>query len=282
MTILKEITIGESTIETIDRAIYEHLTNLALQTNSNEGFEPVEVIWVSAERSFLSKKSKDAQDHNGALAFPLITIERTSIAKDLTKKGTIWANIPPAADEKGGSITIARRINQDKTSNFANRDSMRKEGQLNSRRANKKVVYETVSVPIPVYLTVMYKISIRTNYQQQMNELLAPFLAKTGGVNYFLVTHGEHRYECFTQQDFAQNNNLKELASEERMFETSFDIRCLGYLIGLDKNQEQPKIVVRENAVEITFPREHVIFGDKPENTDKFDHYLGTEPLDKK
>ena len=36
-------------------------------------------------------------------------------------------------------------------------------------------------------------------------------------------------------------------------------------VFGEDKNQETPKIVKRQNAVEVRFPREHVIFGDIPE-----------------
>jgi hypothetical protein len=36
----------------------------------------------------------------------------------------------------------------------------------------------------------------------------------------------------------------------------------LGYIIGDDKNQDQPKIIRRQNAVEVKIPREHVIVGD--------------------
>ena len=37
----------------------------------------------------------------------------------------------------------------------------------------------------------------------------------------------------------------------------------LGYLVGADKNNEQPNIVIRENAVDVKIPRERTIFGDK-------------------
>ena len=47
------------------------------------------------------------------------------------------------------------------------------------------------------------------------------------------------------------------------------------YTIGGDKNEAQPKIVRRENAVEIKLPREHVIFGDIPENL----HVSGNVPF---
>ena len=36
----------------------------------------------------------------------------------------------------------------------------------------------------------------------------------------------------------------------------------LGYILGADKNQETPHIVIRENPVEIRFQRERVMMGD--------------------
>lgn len=279
MTITKEIPFGRSTIETVDTAVFDYLKNLNLHVTTNKGFAPVEVIWVSAERAFLAKKSKDTHGAGGILNLPLITVERLSIVKDPARKGTAWAHVPPTGDEKGGSITIARRINQDKTSNFANKDAFKRKRQYNFPRENKKVVYETVTIPMPVYITVMYKINLRTPFQQQMNEMTAPFLTKTGAISYFLAKHEKHRYECFIEQEFTQANNLDNLATDERKFETTFNIRCLGYLIGAGKNEEQPKTVVRENAVEITFPREFVMVGDEPDYTDKLNTYLGSEPL---
>ena len=45
--------------------------------------------------------------------------------------------------------------------------------------------------------------------------------------------------------------------------------------MGADKNEERPKVVRRENAVEIKLPREHVIFGDIPEHL----HISGNVPF---
>ena len=46
---------------------------------------------------------------------------------------------------------------------------------------------------------------------------------------------------------------------------TSIDLKVLGYLMGSDKNDEQPKMTIRESAAEIRIVRERVIFGDKKE-----------------
>ena len=63
------------------------------------------------------------------------------------------------------------------------------------------------------------------------------------------------------------------MEADEKMYQTSIDIKVLGYLIGEDKNQERPKIVVRENAVTYKIPRERVITGDIPEHIDKRGFY---------
>ena len=57
--------------------------------------------------------------------------------------------------------------------------------------------------------------------------------------------------------------------ADRRKYETSIGIRVLGYIVGQDKNQEQPKIVIRENAVEYKFSRERTIFGEIPEDIDR-------------
>ena len=193
-------------------------------------------------------------------------MERTNIVKDLSKKGAVWGNVVPHDDEKGGSIKIARRIKQDKSSNFANADAQRKRGQVNfPGMRNNKIVYETISIPMPVYVEMSYKITLRTEYQQQMNQLITPFLTKPGGVNYILISRHGHRYEGFIQQDFSQNNNFASFTSKERQLETTIEIKVLAYLIGEGKNQSQPIYSIRENAVDIKIPRERIVFGDSPE-----------------
>lgn len=273
--IVQEIPFQESTIETIDFAMYEWLKSLKLHCNTRDGWELVETVWASAERAHQSKRSRETRN-KGVLNYPVISLERTGITKDPTKKGTAFGNVPHVDDEKGGasSIIVARRIKQDKTGNFANADAKRRYGQINFPTKNEKVVYETISVPMPVYVDVTYEITLRTRYQQQMNELTQPFINKTGAINYFLIKREGHRFEAFMQQDFVQNNTNGELAEEERKFETMIEIKVMAYLLGLGANKEQPKLVKRENAVEIKIPRERVIFQDDPEHTD-VQSYIG-------
>jgi len=196
----------------------------------------------------------------------MITVERTGIVKDLTKKGTVYGNVPPAlaSSKLGDTLTVARQINQKKTANFANAHTKKKRGQINfrTRKENKKVVYQTVTVPLPVYVEVSYTVTLRTEYQQQMNELLQPFITRTRGATQIKITHEEHQYEAFIQNDFSQDNTASALEQNERNFKTTIEIKVLGMLLGDGKNDEKPKIVKRENAVEVKLPRERVILGD--------------------
>ena len=279
---LKEIEIQPSTIETIDRALFEYIDEeLDIFCSTNKGFKKVPFIWAGAERAFQIKHDRELRDVNGWLIYPIMSLERTGISKDLTKRGAYYAAGQNLGDVKGGSMTIARTIKQNKTSNFANADSKRLildaigTGQNNFPKKNEKVVYETITVPIPVYLEVTYTLTVMSEYQQQINEIITPFMTKTGAINYFIVEKDNHRFEVFLESDYALNNNAASLLEDARGYETKINFRVIGYIMGADKNQEQPKIVRRENAVEIKLPREHVIFGDIPENL----HVSGNVPF---
>jgi len=178
-------------------------------------------------------------------------------------------------------MTVARTIKQDKTANFANADSKRLvldgigSNQANFPKKNKKVVYETITVPIPVYLEVTYTLTVMSEYQQQINEIITPFMTKTGAVNYFVIEKDNHRFEVFIDSDYALNNNASSLLEDARGYETQINFRVLGYIMGADKNEERPKIVRRENAVEVKIPREQVILGEMPDHV----HVSGNVPF---
>jgi len=274
---LREVNIMPSTVETVDRAFFDYVNNkLNISSNTNKGFEKVPVFWVSAERAHQIKRDKGMRDSSGALRLPIITVERKGMRKDPNMKGVAWAHIPEKNDERGGSVVVARRIKQDKTSNFLNADSYRKKGSLSSATVGEgqlnfpfknpgKVVYETITMPLPTYIVVDYSVVIRSEYQQQANDIVTPFITKTGQINNFFIGHEGHKFEGFVQEDFNQDSNIAQLNEEERYYETTIPIKILGYLIGEGPNRERPKITIRENAVEVKIPREQVIFGDIPD-----------------
>ncbi len=275
MALKEQKVIMPSTLETIDTAFYDWVNEtLDISATTNRGFNKVPLIWVSAERAFQVKHDKNLRDDFGVLKLPLISVERTSVVKDPTRKGSFQANVFPTDKTKGGSISYARRINQTKTGDFANADAYRTRprfysqgngfGQENFPYQNKKIVYEVTTIPLPVYINITYSIVLKGEYFQQINEMLTPFITETGQINSFYIRADGHKFEAFLPQDFAQNNNVANLGDDERVFETRIDIRVLGYLMGAGKNDDQPRVSFRENAVEVRIPREQTIFGDIP------------------
>ena len=263
---LKELGMRASTIENIDYAITSWLKeDLDLMATTNEGFVKVPVLWQVPERSFQIKNKKELRDDSGALKLPLISIERTGITKDPNRKGSFQAHLY-SEDKNGrsGRVVIAKKIVQDKTRNFASVPAMRDlqtggTEQLYYPRVNKKVVIKSISIPIPVYVNIDYKIIIKSEYQQQMNDLLVPFMARTGQINAFTMTRNGHLYEAFIDQGFTHSNNVSNLAEDVRMYSSEVTIRVLGYLIGENDNDDRPIIRIHENAVEITFPNEGTV-----------------------
>ena len=281
-TIKQKISYEPSTLETIDYALYEFINNeINAFSTTNKGFKKVPVVWVSSERAFQIKDNKDLRDDKGTLIFPMMTIQRDSFEKSLTDKGVFYSSNLPINDSKGGKITIQRKVLQDKTGNFLNADTFRKKNKTTGNQGNpgfqqinfpdrrkakeKKIVYETITIPAPVYVSINYTIKIRTEYQQQMNEIVQPFVTNTNGINYKLLSNDGHTYEAFFQSTYTANNDLTQVGDETRVYETDVSIKVLGYLIGADKNQKQPNVVVRENAVEIRVQRERTILGDEPD-----------------
>ena len=265
----REIHFEPSTIESIDRAVYDYIEDLNLFTDTNEGSKKVPVLWGTSERSFLTKSKKEVRDQQGTLKFPLISVRRTSMSKPLASGGAFQGNVPENSDKQGGSLVISRTIHHKKTSEFANADAKRTYGQDNHPRENKKVVYRTVSAPMPVNVEMMYEVTIRTEYQQQMNELMLPFLTLPGTINYVRLKSGQHKYEGFIQSDFQSKDNLSDYTSSERKFETTITIKVIGYLVGQKNNREKSQFSVRENFVEIKLPKEKVITD--PEELLKYD-----------
>lgn len=269
----KEYPLTPSTIETIDMAIYNLINDgFDLHTRTNIGFRKVPVLWMSPERS-VNSKDKEIRDSVGKLKLPLISVDRTSFNKDPAFKGGWQAHFFPDTNGPRGykkhQRLVSRKIAQGPTRKFASAQSGKYNGQENYPRNNNRVVYEETYAPIPTWVTVNYSVTLRTEYQQQMNDLMTPFATKTGLINTIFAEYEGHRYETFIQGDLNMSNNTANLGEEERMFQTKVDLKVLGYLLGDGENEEAPKVTVRETITEVKLIRERTIVGDsKPWESD--------------
>ena len=235
---LKEIGMLASTIENIDYAITSWLKeDLIISTTTNEGFIKVPVLWQVPERAYQVKFKEDLRDDGDALKLPIISIERTGITKDPARKGAFQAHLySDKKNGRSGRMVIAKKIVQDKTRNFAAASGTRGDQsgakkQLYYPRVNKKVVIKSLSIPIPVYVNLDYKVTLKCEYQQQMNEILTPFAT---------------------------------VGADMRMYTSEITIKVLGYLIGEGESDDRPLVQIHENVVEISFPSEEAV----PEGND--------------
>jgi hypothetical protein len=262
---LSEIGMLASDIENIDSSIMSWVKNdLDLSAFTNEGFTKVPVLWQAPERAYQVKHNKSLRDDAGALKLPLLSVERTGVIKDPARKGGFQAQIySNRGDGRTGRMVLARKIVEDKTRNFAVAGGTRTNtsGSLQQwfPRVNKRIVVKTLSIPIPIYINVEYKIVIKTEYQQQMNDLIAPFMTRTGQINAFIMRQNGHMYEGFIDQGFTHSNNIANLGEDTRLFTSEITIRVLGYLIGEGTNDDRNIVRVDENVVEYMFPQEGLV-----------------------
>jgi hypothetical protein len=283
--IISEQLIEPSTFETVDYAFYDFINEkMNIRAYTNKGWKEVPIVWATAERAFLSKEKKELSDLDGTLIFPIMSIERTAAVKDLTRKGSFFGNSPLHMNPIHGSrIVVARRIVSDKTNNFAIADNRKTwdNGNVNRtpgnqsyfKRNNKKVVYETITMPMPVFIVMTYVVTLRCEYQQQMNQMLQPFATLGGTINSFNVRRDGHKYETFLKSDISHVNNISSFDAEERIYQSQLTFETLGYLIGEGDNGTRPKFIKTENAVEVKIPRERVIMGDIQDFDPKSDFY---------
>jgi len=270
-----------ATLENIDFAMGKWLgAKVKNFVESHKEWKEVPVLWVSAERAYQMKHEKSLRDSFGALILPLMTFERTGVEKDLGRKGVIQANLHEKNDPiggVGGRFVVAKQINVEKTGDQADASSARKFGGVGSGKVNfntrgrrtKKIVYDIYSIPTPVYVNVSYEVKIRTRYQEQMNQLLTPFVVYTGAVTQFIIENDRHKYEAFFEPSFTFDNNVASMGEDERIYNTTMTINVLGYIFGEGKNRDRPYFSRRENPVQIVLPSEHVMVGDIPDFTDR-------------
>lgn len=250
-----------STLENIDTAVYRWVDEeIDAYSGTNNGKKKVNVLWLGSERAYQLKHNKELRDSVGRLKLPLITVSRTSVSRDETFKGSFQSAYSHNQESGKDYIAVKTAIKQDKTQNFQNAEHHRlTEGQNDGITSSKKVVYETLYIPKPIYLTCNFEVNIRTEYQQQMNEILSKFIPVNK--NYVIIESEGYQYEAFIQDDFgfgAANN----LGQEERVFTSKVQLKVLGYITG-SEDESQSFVVKKESIVDVKISRERTIVGDE-------------------
>jgi len=258
----------KSSLEDVDFAVYKFLDEtMDIHANTNKGFKKTPIVWSGSERAHNIKNDDINRDQSGMIILPVVSVERASVKKDEKSRVIPFSKLDPVNDLKGGFLTVNKVIKQDKTRNFANADAQRRVGQSNfplyKKDKNGKIVYETLTIPIPIYVTVGYNIVLRTEYQEQMNDMLTPFIRVSNGHRRVIIEHNSNQYEAFLSEDYELGNNISSYEANERKYETTISLEVFAYLIGDEKNEKRPRVVRRENAVEIRFARERIVVQDE-------------------
>ena len=254
-----------STFETIDMAMFTWLNEtLDVHATTNEGIKKVPVVWFSRERAFQIKEEKDNRDNNGFLDFPQIQLTRTGVSLADVSKRPIPGVFRATYDYKDGQLGIWKKVQQDKTKNFANARAQRLYGDKNFKSTNTEIVNQYIFIPYPSYYEIKYEISLRALYIQQLNEMMAP-LQRTNPVNNSnvqTIKYGGFKYELFTTADAGFSSNSPDISETEKTYESKFGVTVLGYTTTNEVNQKTPNVVYREGPAKIRIQRERLIVGD--------------------
>ena len=257
-----------STLEDIDQALFNFINDeLNIFCETNDGFKKVPVIFSSPERAFTIKDNPDLRPNGRTLEFPLIAIVRGQMINNPTNKGRYGVYIPPYFGfyKRGGSIPIARMVNQQESTERANLTAQKRYKQDNFPFDNKKLVYDTLYVPMPTFVEVTYEIKMIAEFQQQMNQIIASMMGRFSTPVAFRIEHEGNVYEAFGDETFTNEGNNSGLELEERIFKSTTTLTVLGYIIGEDNHSETPAVVRRQSAAEVTIGRERAVLADDPE-----------------
>lgn len=254
-----------STFETIDLALYTWLNEtLDIHATTNDGIRKVPVTWFSRERSFQIKNDKDERDNNGFLDFPKIQLQRTSVSLTEKNSSPIPGIFTRGMDYKNNQFGFWRKVSQVKTKNFANAASQRRYNQPNFKFDNTEIVNEWVYTPYPSYYDISYDVSMKSIYMQQMNEMMAPLqriiVPYNAGV--FMLRYGGFKYEAFVERGVNFSSNSPDIGEVEKIYESKFTIKVLGFTTTSDATQTTPNTVYRETPAKVRINRERTILGD--------------------
>ena len=106
---------------------------------------------------------------------------------------------------------------------------------------------------------------LRTEYQQQMNELTQVFATRPGTINSLLLKRDGHRYEAFVQKISDRTTILAQWIIKQENLKHLLTSMCLGMLLVRAITKIDPNSQSEKNAVEVKIPRERTAFGDIPE-----------------
>lgn len=224
----------------------------------------VPVLFAAGEKWALLKRGKPIRDKTNTLILPLVTIMRTSVTQareDITGRGI---------NQQTGELFIRRRldkqdrnyqnlinkffvINQPNTfvgsedatlTNQAitsrkigalrNSQEVSSGGLLVTNRRNN--VYETLVVPAPHFYTVVYSVTIWTQYTQHMNQIIEKMVASflPQAQSWKVTTPKGYWFLASVEGgSFPIETNFEDMSTTERYIKCTFSVNVPAYFWAL-------------------------------------------------
>jgi hypothetical protein len=200
---------------------------LSIQVNDSSGRIKVPVMWTTGERWKLIRKNK-FRDDNGTLILPILSIKRSEI--DRTPGfGGLGQEVP--------FITVTKELHP-KTSNLETLYKTKKSAFPTIPKPSP--IYEIFTIPYPDFCTIYYEISIWTQYESQMNEILEKIFYKFEHRDSFVMPveydgnlpkGNGYYFVGFRDGNIAPQSNTEEFTDQERIIKYSYIIKVPAYFI---------------------------------------------------
>lgn len=249
-------------IEDVDLAMFELFDKelpIHVSATDNTNLKRVPVIFAGGEKWAQLKKNKPLRDKNNSLILPLITIGRTSVnqtsSEDIAGRGI---------NQRTGEIVVRRRLSSSDRDyqkiinriGVANQTNVFKsnrqdngpftlspvEDLLNTPDVQDGLMYpidkkrhiiETISMPSPQFLTIMYEVIIWTQYTHHMNQvmetLMSSYLPQVQGwkldtpKGYWFVAEVE-------EGSLSPETNFDDMSQGERLIKQKFNVKVPAYI----------------------------------------------------
>jgi hypothetical protein len=261
-TVTPDFHIPSSGIEDVDIAMFELFDKeLPLQVGSTNGtnIKKVPVVFAGGEKWAQLKKNKPLRDKSNSLILPIITIGRTAINQNLSedivgrgmnqRTGEIMVRRRLSKTDRGYQKLINRTGIQNQNNVFLNNrtdpgpfrlspigdmllDPVVAEGGFLLSDKTKNII-ETISVPVPQFVTLIYEVIIWTQYTHHMNQiietLMSSYLPQVQGwrldtpKGYWFVAEVE-------DGSMSPETNFDDMTQGERLIKTRFNVRVPAYI----------------------------------------------------
>lgn len=232
-------------LEDVDRAMFNLFDkDLPLIYRLKDGStRKVPVIFATGERFAITRRKEPIRDKNGAIVVPLITISRKSIEQQ-SQKGIEIGDV--------GTIDIKRRIaeddplyqrvvnslNLDNTGNSSRREQLNRPGRMTNGRLlepNLGVgLYETISIPVPKFLTATYEITLWTQFMQHSNEILTTIMSGYHNIrarSYRIETTSGYWFNATFEPSIQTEDTFDDMSDGERTVKNTFTAIVPAYII---------------------------------------------------